>query len=133
MSDNYDRDINPMAQVEAEREILRLNRLLSEITEAYAAAARERARAVIDYELARARTWPSIGTHTTSGEKLLAAEREALLLLDVEAEYKRVELAQAEEKQLNVRSKNILGQLSALQTINANIRHAIANPFGRGG
>jgi hypothetical protein len=129
-----ERDLNPLAQAEAEREILRLNRLLSDITEAYAKAARERALAEIDYETARAERWPRVQTHHLgSGEKLLAAEREAQLLLLTKDEYSRLEVAKAEERQLNVRSKNILGQLSALQTINANIRHAVAHPFGRGG
>jgi hypothetical protein len=131
MTDRYD-DINPLAQIEAEREILRLNRLLSEITEAYAGAARERAQAEIAYETTRAAIWPTIDTHL-AGEKLLAAEREAMLLLQVADEYERVELAKAEEKQLSKRSTNILGQLNALQTISANIRHAVAYPSGRGG
>lgn len=122
------RDMNPLAQAQAEQEILRLNRLLSDITEQYAAAVTEAAEAEVDFDLAEARIQLEL-----MGGPMTIPEKQAECRSRLADEYARVKRAKAVERQLGKRSGIMLGQLSALQSINANVRHAVTHSSGRGG
>lgn len=117
-------DLNPMAQAEAESEILRLSRVLTKVTEDVADASTESARAEHAYKVAYARAiYQATGT---------VVEKEASATIATEAELLRHKLADAVLKANQESGRNVRAQLDALRSVNSNIRASVAYPTGRG-
>jgi len=114
-------DIDPMAQNQAEAEILRLSRQLTEITQDVAEAARNDAKAEVAYKIAYAKRrlhW-MVNSEGTVGEK------DARTMVEVENEYTEHKIAEAVFKACQESGRNVRAQLDALRSINANLRDVV--------
>jgi hypothetical protein len=110
-------DIDPMAQADTEREILRFVRDLATVTEEIASAAVEAAKADARYDLAHARALlDQVGHEGTVPEK------QARALVVCEDRYHETKYKEAVFKALQEKGRNLRAQLDALRSINANVR-----------
>jgi len=120
-------DVNPLAQDTVEREILRLSRRLSELTENIASASTAAAQTDVNYKRAHSKVW--LGLRNFEGT---IPEKEAAAVEATIAELEASKLAEATYRALQEAGRNLRAQLMALQTIAANIRAAVDYTQGRG-
>lgn len=120
-------DLNPMAQLEVEREIMRLSHQLTQVTEEVAAAATEAATTDVDYKLAYARKMLDL-----RGETGTVALKDALALDACASQFEAMKIAEAVYKALQEKGRNLRAQLDALRSINANVRSVVSNAHGHG-
>lgn len=109
-----DTDLDPLAQAQAEAEILRLNRELTSVTMDVADASERAARAEHAYKLAYAKA-----IFRATGR---VADKEAEATINTEAQLLEHKLADAILKANQEKGRNIRAQLDALRSVNANIR-----------
>lgn len=104
----------PIAQIDIESEIQRLNELLDKATHAVAKRVRERATAKVAYKVAHARAYLSAqGT---------ASAREAQATVATEQEFTAFEMADAVFVAAMEAGRNTREQLQGLRSVNANHR-----------
>jgi hypothetical protein len=123
MSSNLD----PMAPAEVESEIRRLSRRLSELTEHMMKQAPVAAQAEVDFKLAHAREWLGL-----RGDDGTVPEKEATALDACASQFEGMKVAEAVWRAQREAAASIRAQLSALQTIAANVRSHITNAHGEG-
>jgi len=105
---------DPIAQVEIEREIMRLNDVLEKATHAVAKRVRERATAKVAYKVAHARAYLSAeGT---------GPAREAVATVATEEQFTAFEMADAVTNAAIEAGRNTREQLQGLRSLNANHR-----------
>lgn len=97
-----------------EGEIERLSGILEAKTDEYATLARGAATAEVDYKLAYARRYLTV--------KGTVGEREALTLCEVAEPYRDKLIAHAVRDACSESMRSLRSQLSALQTLAANVR-----------
>lgn len=122
------RDVDPMAQSEVEREIMRLSNVLTTITEDVADSARRQAQGEVNYKLAYAKAM--LRADQAPGT---VAIKEALALDECGDQYQVWRLAEARFKACQESGRNVRAQLDALRSINANVRSAVTHAYGSGG
>jgi hypothetical protein len=118
-------DIDPLAQHEAEREERKLRMALTDNTRDVAAHTRRVAELRHAYDIKYAQEYLR-----TSGT---IPERKAKALLALENENLELELAKGLLSSARNEGHNIRKQLDMLQSIMANIRDHVRNPYGQGG
>lgn len=118
-------DLDPMAQAQAEREILRLVRDLTSITQDVAEGARNEAKTEVAYKLAYAKRRLY---HAIHGEGTVP-EKDAAALLDCAEEFEAMKMAEAVYKACQESGRNARASLDALRSINANIRPLVEGRF----
>ena len=120
-------DVDPLAQLEVEREIRRLSGVLSEITADVAEAATEQARTEVAFKLASARKLieqrDQLGT---------VGFKDAVALDACAPEFEAMKMAEAVYKACQESGRNVRSQLDALRTIAANVRAAVTHAYGTG-
>lgn len=121
-------DPDPLAQVEVEREIMRLSRVLTEITEDVAEAATEQARTEVAFKVAHARA--ILAARDESGTVQV---KEAMAHDACASEFEAMKMAEAVYKACQESGRNVRSQLDALRSINANVRAAVTWAHGEGG
>jgi hypothetical protein len=121
-------DPDPMAQAQVEREIMRLSRDLTLITEEIAHGATEAARTDVAYKLAYARKQIEL-----SKEPGTVALKDAIATDACASEFEAMKIAEAVYKALQEKGRNVRAQLDALRTIAANVRSAVTFAHGTGG
>lgn len=122
------RSLDPMAQLQVEREIMRLSGTLTQITEEVAEAATESARADVAYKLAYARV--VLGLRNEPGTVLT---KEAEALDACASEFTAMKVTESVYKALQEKGRNVRAQLDALRSVNANVRSAVTWSHGEGG
>ena len=115
-----DTDLDPMAMNDVERELHRLSQELTRVTLAIGNAATRAAQADVDYKRMYARAWVA-----KRGHKGTVAEKEAEIHGEVEDEYERKTLREAEYRVFQEKARNLRAQLDALRTIAANVRSVV--------
>jgi hypothetical protein len=121
-------DLNPLAQAQVEREIMKLSGVLTQITEEVAHAATQAATTDVDYKLAYARKQIEL-----RGETGTVALKDAMTLDACASQFEAMKIAEAVYKALQEKGRNVRSQLDALRSINANTRAAITYAHGEGG
>jgi len=121
-------DLNPMAQLDVEREIMRLSGVLTEITEDVAEAATEEARTEVAYKLAYARRQVELAKEAGT-----VALKDAMALDACASEFEAMKMAEAVYRACQESGRNVRAQLDALRSINANVRSAVTGAYGSGG
>lgn len=119
-------DIDPLAQVDVEREIMRLSRRLSALTVDITSSAVAAAKADHEYKMAYAKA-------VLTAEGKTVGSREAQATLDCDGEFYDKVVYEATYKAQQEAGRNLRAQLDALRTIAADIRDQVAHPQGRGG
>lgn len=114
--------MDPMAQAEVEREIRDLARRLDRVTVDYADMSQTAAEARVAYKLGYAKA-----LLRAQDQKGTVAMKEAWALTEVEEEFARYELADAEAKALQEVARGLRSQLDGLRSINANVRAVVTN------
>lgn len=103
-----------LSQAQVEQEIVRLSNLAEKATTALAKRARSAAEADADYKAAHAKAYlEADGT---------VAEREAQAALATQVQYRDRKIAEALFMSAQEAGRSYRAQLSALQSINANLR-----------
>lgn len=121
------RDLDPMAQRDVEREIIRLSNVLVQITEEVAYAATEEAKADVAYKLAYARQQIRLAK-----EPGTVALKDALALDACASEFGAMKASEAVYRALQEKGRNLRAQLDALRSLAANVRSAVVNSRGEG-
>jgi hypothetical protein len=106
----------PVTPAQAERELRRLAQKLEERTDALAGFLRDAAAADVSYRLAHARA-------LLRAEGDTVGEREAHALLAVENELRERKATEAVADAAKESVRSLRDQLSAVQSVNANVRH----------
>jgi hypothetical protein len=112
-----DHSIDPLAQQQAEAEITRLSERLTDVTNDLIKTARRAAQAKVDYELKHAEVWLEL-----RGFNGTVPEKEATALDRCSDLYQSMEIAKSDLRVLVISAENLRSQLSALQSISANVR-----------
>jgi hypothetical protein len=120
-------DLNPLSQLEVEREIMRLSKTLTEITADVAHAATEQARTEVDYKLTHTKAWLM-----QRNEGGTVPEKEARALHQAAKQFEDMMMAQAVYRACQESGRNVRAQLDALRSVNANVRDAVYHSTGRG-
>lgn len=118
MSD-ADASTDPMAQLDVEREIRRLSRLLEVKTQEFADLAARAAGAEHAYKVARAKAHL---VFKSDSPKATVADLEAMVTLNVEAFLGAHLNAEAVARACQEACRNLRSQLDALRSLNANVR-----------
>jgi hypothetical protein len=109
--------VDPMAQHQAEAEISRLSARLTSATNELVRVAREAAKAEVNFDRARARLWLELKDREGT-----IPEKEAEVLNKLGPLYEDHKVSKAELRIIVISCENLRAQLSALQSINANVR-----------
>lgn len=121
-------DVNPLSQMQVEREIMRLSSRLSTITTTVAEVAEREAKAEVAYKRAHAFQWLELRGHDGT-----VPEKEAMAFAACAAEYEEMKISEALHKASMEAGRNVRAQLDALRSIAANVRAAVDYASGRGG
>jgi hypothetical protein len=120
-------DVDPNSQVEVEEEIRRLSAQLSRVTEEFKEAAMDEGSTEAEYKLAEAKARIALIGHEGTVD-----EKKAEALVKCEGQFRSWKTAEAVARAYTEAGRNIRGQLDALRSINANVRHSIDYAHGRG-